>query len=130
MSEYDNKKEKLKQYLFVYGSLLSHNSRNYLLKDSKFIGKAILENYGLYKISWYPGIVSKEGSKVVGEVYEVDDVTLEKIDNFEGEGELYKRERVIVNLEKGEKIEAWTYVYLNEVKEENFIPFENQPWRD
>lgn len=51
-------------YLFVYGSLLSHNSHNYLLSRCKFIGKAVLEGYGLYKVSWYPAIVPKEDSKV------------------------------------------------------------------
>lgn len=124
-----NKEKIKKHYLFVYGSLISHNSHHYLLEGSKFVGRAILENYGLYKIAWYPGIVLKEGSKVLGEVYEVDENTLKKIDEFEGEGELYKREKIKVILENKKELEVWTYIYLQEVEEENYIPLEEQPWR-
>ncbi|WPX08466.1 gamma-glutamylcyclotransferase family protein [Anaerocellum danielii] len=116
-------------YLFVYGSLLSHNSHNFLLNGCKFIGKAILEDFGLYKVSWYPAIVPKENSKVLGEVYQIDPSTLKKIDEFEDEGELYKRKEVEVVLEKGDILKAWTYVYLFDVDEDNYVPFENQPWR-
>ncbi|ADQ05456.1 AIG2 family protein [Caldicellulosiruptor owensensis OL] len=117
-------------YLFVYGSLLSHNSHNYLLNGCKFIGKAVLEGYGLYKVSWYPAIVPKEGSKVLGEVYEVNETLIEKIDNFEDEGELYRRQEVDVILNNGNVFRAWTYVYLLDVDEKCYIPFENQPWRE
>jgi gamma-glutamylcyclotransferase (GGCT)/AIG2-like uncharacterized protein YtfP len=117
-------------YLFVYGSLLSHNSHNYLLSGCKFIGNAILNGYALYKVSWYPAIVPKNGCKVAGEVYKVDENTIEKIDDFEDEGELYKRQEVNVILNNSEIIKAWTYVYLLEVDEKNYIPFENQPWRE
>ncbi|ACM61318.1 gamma-glutamylcyclotransferase (GGCT)/AIG2-like uncharacterized protein YtfP [Caldicellulosiruptor bescii] len=117
-------------YLFVYGSLLSHNSHNYLLSRCKFIGKAVLEGYGLYKVSWYPAIVPKEDSKVAGEVYEVDEKTIKEIDNFEDEGVLYRRQEVDVILNDAEVLRTWTYVYLLDVDEKNYIPFEKQPWRE
>ncbi|WAM36708.1 gamma-glutamylcyclotransferase family protein [Caldicellulosiruptor acetigenus] len=117
-------------YLFVYGSLLSHNSNNYLLNGCKFIGKAVLEGYGLYKVSWYPAIVPKEGSKVAGEVYEVDETLIKEIDDFEDEGELYRRQEVDVILNDNKVIKAWTYVYLLDVDEKNYISFEKQPWRE
>ncbi|MCX7845320.1 MAG: gamma-glutamylcyclotransferase [Dictyoglomaceae bacterium] len=82
------------------------------------------------KFLWYSGILPQKGSKVVGEVYNVDDVTLKIIDNFEGEGDLYERKKVMVTLEDGKEMEVWTYVYLKDVKEENYIPFEEQPWRE
>jgi len=120
----------IKNYLFVYGSLLSHNSHHHLLEGNRFIGNAILEDYALYKIAWYPGIIPKKGAKVLGEVYEIDKNTLKIIDEFEDEGELYQRKKVKITLENKQKLEAWTYIYLHEVKEENYIPFEEQPWRD
>lgn len=128
MIEMKQEKNK-KYYLFVYGSLLSSNSHHHLLEGSNFIGRAILENYGLYKIAWYPGIVPKEGSKVLGEVYEIDENTLKKIDEFEEEGSLYKREKVKVILKNKKELEVWTYVYSREVEEDNYIPLEEQPWR-
>jgi len=117
-------------YLFVYGSLLSHNSHNHLLNGCKLVGKAVLEGYGLYKVSWYPAIVPKKDAKVAGEVYEVDEKTIKEIDNFEDEGELYKRQVVEVILNGVEVLRAWTYVYLLNVDEKNYIPFEKQPWRE
>ncbi|WAM33566.1 gamma-glutamylcyclotransferase family protein [Caldicellulosiruptor morganii] len=117
-------------YLFVYGSLLSHNSHNFLLNGCKLIGKAILDGFGLYKVSWYPAIVPKENSKVLGEVYQIDISTLKKIDEFEDEGELYRRKEVEVVLENGNTLKAFTYVYLLEVNEDNYIPLENQPWKE
>lgn len=116
-------------YLFVYGTLLSHNSHNFLLNGCKFIGKAILEGFGLYKVSWYPAILPKENSKVLGEVYQIDPSTLKKIDEFEDEGELYKRKEVEVILNDNRKIKAWAYIYLCDVEENNYIPFESQPWK-
>lgn len=117
-------------YLFVYGSLLSQNSHNYLLNNCNFIGKAVLDGYGLYKVSWYPAIVPKENSKVIGEVYEVDENTLHKLDEFEDEGKLYKRREVELIVDGREKIRAYAYIYLLDIDEKNYIPFEKLPWKD
>lgn len=116
-------------FLFVYGSLLSSNSHHYLLKGCQFVGKAILYNFGLYRVSWYPAIVPKENSKVLGEVYDVDENTLRKIDEFEDEGKLYKRQEVEVMLDSGQTINAWAYVYLLDVDGKNYMPFDRQPWK-
>ena len=115
-------------YLFVYGSLLSFNSRGYMLKGSKLIGEAVLEDFGLYEVDWYPGIVPRRGSKVRGELYEVSEELLREIDEYEGI--LYERRKVRVSLEGGKMVEAWTYVYLGEVEEERYIPFDLLPWRE
>ncbi len=57
--------------VFVYGTLMKGFNNHGLLKDAKFIGKAIISDYALYCVTpYYPGIVRQYGSAVNGEVYE------------------------------------------------------------
>lgn len=50
---------------------------------------------------------------------------MKKIDEFEDEGEFYKRKEVEVILDDGRKIKVWVYIYFCEVDENNYILFEN-----
>ena len=62
---------------FVYGTLLSGLERSYVLDDSTFIGAAVAGGVCLYNLGDYPGI--KNGNSTVrGELYDVDDITLEE----------------------------------------------------
>lgn len=117
-------------HLFVYGTLMrgDQNHEAYL-KNERFIAKGALADYGLYELGSYPGIVEKSGETVKGEVYLVSENTLQRIDDYEDEGILYRRQEVDVILEGGERLRALTYVYLQKVNERNRIPFERQPWR-
>ena len=69
--------------IFVYGTLLSGLERSYVLDGSEFIGEAIVGGAKLYDLGYYPGIKKGDGA-VVGELYEVDDITLETLDMIEG----------------------------------------------
>jgi gamma-glutamylcyclotransferase (GGCT)/AIG2-like uncharacterized protein YtfP len=101
------------EYVFVYGSLRKGfwNHEPYL-KDSKFIGMGITkEKYAMYA-NIIPYVVENEKiSHIVGEVYEVDEKTLERIDCLEGHPDCYKRKKVKIILDSGEEIEAWIYFY-------------------
>ncbi len=69
--------------IFVYGTLLKGLERSYVLDDSTFIGEAIAGGVFLYNLRGYPGI--KNGNNtVLGELYDVDDITLETLDMIEG----------------------------------------------
>ena len=55
---------------------------------------------------------------VHGELYEVDNTNLMRLDMFEGHPDVYRREKVTVNYfptpnRKSKEIEVWTYVYVN-----------------
>lgn len=76
--------------------------------DSKFIAKARV-NGSLYDMGAYPGLqLDGSNSLVTGEVYEVDDQTLNRLDQFElSDG--YVRRGVEV-LQATEKTPCWIYV--------------------
>lgn len=100
-----------RQLLFVYGTLMRGGPAEDHLSDCTFIGKAILKDYAMYNLGWFPGIVSKKGEWVEGELYIIPDGDFSDLDRYEGEGNLYRRERVTVESSSGPQ-EAWTYVYL------------------
>lgn len=83
--------------VFVYGTLKQGHGNNYLLKDSKFIGKDLVDEMALIDIGPYPVAVdAKEGSpmQIQGEVYEVDEDTMRNLDALEGYPHLYSRKQV------------------------------------
>ena len=100
-------------YVFVYGSLRKGfwNYESYL-KNSKFIGKGrTKEKYAMYA-DIIPYVVENEKiSHIVGEVYEVDEETLKRIDCLEGHPDYYRRKKVPIILDSGEEVEAWIYFY-------------------
>ncbi len=109
-------------YLFVYGTLRKLTSRqtHRLLLPSAFIGKGFFTGK-LYDVGSYPGAVggSDPSEMVTGEVYLLHDrdLVLQKLDQYEGCGDAepepkeYKRELVEIQLQTGDSVEAWIYLY-------------------
>jgi len=96
--------------VFVYGTLLRGCSNSHVMKEAggKCIGKAVLKGYEMYSNGYYPMIIKGTG-RVIGELYEVDNAGLERIDRLEGYPHLYIREAVTVQLESGELVKALVY---------------------
>lgn len=111
------------QFLFVYGTLMRSGRAEDLLSDSEFMGKAILKDYAMYNLGRYPGIVAQKGAWVEGELYAIHDSAIPRLDEYEGEGYLYRRELVTVESSAGSK-QAWAYVYLEKPEGEPM----NEPW--
>ena len=104
-------------YAFVYGSLKKGYWNNRFLKKSTYCGKANLKGYSLYNVSVFPGMVkSKNDDEIVhGEVYKIDNKTLQILDELENEGEMYKRVELPVQLKNGEAVNAQSYLWLLEL---------------
>lgn len=98
-----------KHLVFVYGTLrrgcaLSMSVR---FPDSKFIADAKVSG-SLYDLGAYPGLLLNESnSSVIGEVYEVDDEVLNKLDDFEASSN-YLRKQVEISLGDYKRI-CWIY---------------------
>jgi gamma-glutamylcyclotransferase (GGCT)/AIG2-like uncharacterized protein YtfP len=74
---------------------------------SKFIADARVNGY-LYDLGAFPGLLlSQAASSVIGEVYEVDDETLDQLDRFEASTN-YLRKQVDISLGDG-RMMCWTY---------------------
>lgn len=98
-----------KHLVFVYGTLRRDgvNDMSVRFPDSKFIGDAKVSG-SLYDFGAYPGlIVDESNSLVVGEVYEVDEETLKRLDEFETSSN-YLRKQVEISFGNDKRM-CWTY---------------------
>jgi gamma-glutamylcyclotransferase (GGCT)/AIG2-like uncharacterized protein YtfP len=103
--------------VFVYGTLKRGHGNHILLKNSKFLGVSkTRDKYIMYR-SGIP-FVSKSHSttSIMGELYEVDELSLNYLDLLEGHPSWYKREMVSVGYlnEQGEFLNTNAWLYFNE----------------
>ena len=96
------------EYLFVYG--LFRDSARTLLGETTFCGKSTIEGK-LFKVNeFYPGYVKGKG-KVIGDVYLIDPIIFDKLDEFEGD------EYIRTKTKTSTDIECWVYEYKYDTKE-------------
>jgi gamma-glutamylaminecyclotransferase len=94
--------------LFVYGTLLSGEESHHLLEDAKRLGPArTLPVHTLYDLGEYPAMVAGGVTAIAGELYEVNEVHLAILDDFEGAPSLFQRARI--ELDDGRS--ATTYLW-------------------
>lgn len=97
--------------IFVYGTLKRKYHNNVLLSDSKFIREATTKPlYLLYDCGPFPCLIKApngKGKAIFGEVFEVDDVTMKRLDRLEGVPHLYQRGDM--ELENGDKVIAYFF---------------------
>jgi len=115
---YFKKIEPFNEFLFVYGSLKKGFDNHKLLqKYAKRIGKAsTVSKFAMYEDSFgnYPYLVREPRTKVMGELYEIKrKELLDRIDEFEGAPEYYKRKKIKVKTHKGVNV-AFVYIRENE----------------
>jgi len=93
--------------VFVYGTLRRGFGNHRLLAGARFLGEArTARAYRMVSLGGCPGMLAGT-SRVVGEVYEVDDETLLRLDRLEGHPYMYRREPV--RLHGFAKVEAYIY---------------------
>ena len=106
------------ELIFTYGTLMKDRSAHNSFQNMSYVTDTILSDYGLYEASDnnYPCAVPVEGFKVYGEIYSLDKNTLDRLDQYEEEGELYIRKKVIVVTEENKEVNVWFYEYIQDVK--------------
>jgi gamma-glutamylcyclotransferase (GGCT)/AIG2-like uncharacterized protein YtfP len=108
--------------IFVYGSLRRKQGNSHWMTNAQWLGEHHVENYALYSLGHYPGVVPGEGS-VVGEVYRIDASTLSELDALRTKGGEYKRQ--LIRTPYGS---AWMYVYQRPV--DGLTRIESGDWVD
>jgi gamma-glutamylcyclotransferase (GGCT)/AIG2-like uncharacterized protein YtfP len=90
--------------VFVYGTL-KQGHRNYrLLKDSKFLGVGFTaDKFDMLDAGFPVLLPNEDGQRVKGELYEINDDVLERLDDLEGEGRMYDRK--VVQIYSGETLD-------------------------
>ncbi len=81
--------------VFVYGTLRKGFWNHVLLKDSEFVEERWLPGFRIHGAG-IPFMVrtENENDKVYGEIYKVDDETLQQLDWLEGHPDWYVRQEV------------------------------------
>ena len=104
-------------FLFVYGTLKTGGGNNFILKGSKFIGRTQLDDFFMFSNSHFPYILHKKdvplillqdyyertgdcSCQVIGEVYQVDDRTLNRVRQLEGVPHHYKSDTFEFSIER------------------------------
>ena len=107
--------------VFVYGTLMGgfdRRRRAGIDTRMRLIGRGSIEA-ALYDLGIFPAAIPAPGSRVWGEVYEVEDdpSVLAKLDEIEGyrpaepDASLYTRGQVPVTFDDGRVDVAWVYFY-------------------
>jgi len=116
-------------FYFAYGSNMNLDQMRERKVSYQNPRKAFLMNYKLgftktserYNNIGVADIIESKGNFVEGVLYEVTEEGMANLDKFEGiEQNVYKRVKVVVQLESGEELETITYKIINEDKP--FIP--------
>ncbi|PXA71427.1 gamma-glutamylcyclotransferase family protein [Vibrio sp. 11986-1-5] len=92
--------------VFVYGTLRQGESHHDYLSESKLLGYfETPPSYALHDLGPYPGLIAGQQS-IKGEVYQVDERTLAKLDVLEDVPVEYRRETIDTPYGL-----AWIYIY-------------------
>ena len=97
--------------IWVYGTLKRNHGNHQLLEASTFLGKATSEPvFTMLHLGGFPGIIRGGETPISGELYEVDDDTLKRLDRLEGHPNFYRREPITVRMDDGTVHEVEGYV--------------------
>lgn len=105
--------------VFVYGSLKEGFHNHSIIQDAICLGRAITkESYLLMPGPGFPYLLKAyndfELKPIIGEIYGVGPKTFARIDQLEGNGIFYQREKVHVHNRNGQLTKAWAYFLMNE----------------
>jgi gamma-glutamylcyclotransferase (GGCT)/AIG2-like uncharacterized protein YtfP len=116
--------------LFVYGTLMKGNIHHEkFLSCARFAGYFVADGFQIYDFGSYPLIAQNEIDKVRGELYIVDNTTLEKLDISEAKANLFTRKsiKVVSENDNDEVQEAYIYVYNKDVSKNVKVSYDSQP---
>ena len=92
--------------VFVYGTLMKGEKNHRLLELSKFVGPGKTEPaFDFVNLGGFPAMIWGGVTQVVGEIYEVDNKTLARLDRLESHPDMYRREPIV--LEDRTEVQAY-----------------------
>ena len=110
--------------LFVYGSLMKGLGNHRYLAASTFARSArTCASFTLLDLGHFPAMIRAGSTRVSGEVYSIDDLTLAALDRLEGHPTLYRRTEI--TLDDGARVST----YLLAVHHAKYAPVVSGDWR-
>ena len=128
-------------YYFAYASNLSRKQMSERCPDAQPKFVATLYNYKLifagWSRKWHGGVASIKpfrGERVTGAIYELSERGLRQLDKYEGYPDIYTRVNVIVTDGFGSRMEAVTYIKVEQSEEtqpsKEYLAIIQQGYRD
>lgn len=109
-----------KYTVFTYGSLMNgFYGYDKFMSDAEFLGEAFAQGDLRFFCSDYPVMIHQKGKNLVrGELYRVDDETMEELRKYEGLGNPFTcyTERLIETETKSGKVSARAFVVISAIK--------------
>ena len=120
--------------VFTYGSLLTGLGNHRVISDQQFCGEGeALGSFEMRALGGFPGAYEAEGGQpLIGELYEVDDDGLARLDRLESNGRFYQRVRVTVRLQgltADREREAWVYLLMRPSEYQTAPLVSDNDWR-
>ncbi len=85
-------------HVFVYGTLKRGFANDWFLERARLLGEARTEaRYTMRSLGEFPGVIEGGETAITGEVYEVSDEQLARIDQLEGHPDFYRRQMITVS---------------------------------
>jgi gamma-glutamylaminecyclotransferase len=104
--------------VFVYGTLKKGFSNHSIIMTSPFVKEAATKpEFTMITLGGFPGILANGNTSIIGEVYEVSEFTLDRLDKLEGHPNWYRR--TPITLLDGDEVE--TYIYLHKERTQEII---------
>lgn len=106
---------KVKNLIFVYGSLKSGHYNNRIIENEEFVSEATTKPlYRLWNLGSYPGLTidTETGKAIKGELWRVSPEAMVRLDRLEGVPTLYRREYIKI---EGVKEEVQGYIFNRDV---------------
>lgn len=92
--------------VFVYGTLMKGELHHTTIAHARYVRAAATRPaYDLVQIDYYPALIAGGTHRVPGELYEVDDQTLARLDRLEEVPDYY--ERLVITLDDGTEAQAY-----------------------
>jgi len=99
-------------YVLAYGSLKSGKHNHCMIKGEPFLGKYYTSNNYTLILAGLPYLIERKGEGCTGEVYEVSDDCLERLDRFEQHPDWYERKLIpVYSMEDGTMLEVYAYIH-------------------
>jgi len=97
--------------VFVYGTLRKGSFNHSLISSEEFVAEGNTRKKYKLISNTIPYVIKDEKvSTIKGEIYKVTDEALEALDMLEGHPDWYRREKTVIDTNKG-SITAWLYFY-------------------
>lgn len=108
----------------VYGTLKYGRGNHSVMEEAEgsFLGYGRTNRKFRLTVEALPFLIrgsSKDGKKISVEVYSVDDRGLGILDGLEGHPDFYKRETITIDMDRGGKLNCYTYFVGEEYIDEN-----------